>query len=442
MLGGGLIGLLAALFVAVIGTAFLKRRPIPLSARRMFVIGMWLRVAGALFYLFFIGAMYGGGDYFGYYYRGIGFAEALWKGDYDSFLGIFELSRWWGTAFTVWLTGWVLAFLGPTLPGAFIVFALAGYVGVLSLGHAFARAFPKADWRRYLMFIMLFPSLWFWPTPVGKDAIVLCGVGVATLGFVGHKNRIRWSLTALGIFLVFVIRPQVAATLVFAIMAGQWLGALKRWNAKSLLQAILLLGAGIGVITMAGGQLGVDLFDTDEIESYLAGKGAVSARGGSVIQAADTATPWLGPVNTLFRPFPWEASGGTVMLAAAEVIVIWGLVWYRRRAIVSFVRAYKGNRVFWMAVVFIAAYATALGMAIGNIGIIARQRVHILPFLFMFMAGMPKTRRRTAKAGSRVPKSNHPSTSRMRPPAGIPANPRKSPAFPPARGTDTGPFRP
>jgi len=436
MLGGGPVGLLAALILAAVGAVFLKRRPIPPSAKRMFVIGLWLRVAGALFYLFVIGAMYGGGDYFMYYDRGIGFAEALWKGDYDSFLGIFELTNWWGTAFTIWLTGWVLAFLGPSLSGAFIVFALAGFVGVLSLGHAFARAFPAADWRRYFAFIMLFPSLWFWPTPVGKDAIVLCGVGVATLGFVGRVNRIQWTLTALGVFLVFVIRPQVAATLVFAIMAGQWLGALRRWNAKSFFQALLLLATGSAVIMMSGDQLGFDMLDTQEVEFYLVGKGAISAIGGSAIQAADTASPWLAPINTLFRPFPWEASGATAMLAAAEVIVLWGMVWYRRRSIAGFVRAYKGNRVFWMAVVFIAVYSTALGIAIGNIGIIARQRVHILPFLFMFMAGMPKTKRRRTKTGSRIPSSFHPSTSRMRPPIGNPTHPRKNPAFLPSPGTD------
>lgn len=427
MLGGGAIGLLAALIFAAAGAAILKRRPVPPPAKRLFVAGLFLRVAGALAYLYVIGAMYGGGDYFMYYDLGIGYAKALWSGDYDYFLNIFELSRWWGTAFTIWLTGWVLAFFGPTLPGAFIVFALAGFVGVLSLGYSFARAFPAADWRRYFAFIMFFPSLWFWPAALGKDAVVLCGIGVATLGFVGRRNHIRWQLMAFGVFLVFVIRPQVAATLVFAVIAGQWLGTLKKWSAKSTLQAVFLLGVGTAVISMSGGALGVDLFNTEEVELYLMSRGSVSSIGGSAIQSADTAAPWLAPINTLFRPFPWEARGITAMLAAIEVIVLWGMAWYRRRAIAGFVRAYKKSRVFWMAVAFVLVYATALGMSLGNIGIIARQRVHILPFIFMFIAGLPKVPKRSGKLRGRLLRGHFRPFSRPRTPGVKPGEPKENP---------------
>ena len=82
----------------------------------------------------------------------------------------------------------------------------------------------------------------------------------------------------------------------------------------------------------------------------------------------------------------------TSLLAALEVLVLWGLAWRRRYNIGAFIRTYRKTRLFWMAVSFVLVYATALGMSLGNVGIIARQRVHILPFIFMFFAGVPRCR--------------------------------------------------
>ncbi len=127
-------------------------------------------------------------------------------------------------------------------------------------------------------------------------------------------------------------------------------------------------------------------------------RAAGSTIGGSAIDApgANTAV-WLAPITTLFRPFPWESSGLTSHLAAAEVVALWLLAWYRRRRIAAFFRTYRQTPLFWMAVVFILVYATALGMSIGNVGIIARQRVHILPFVLMFFAGTVRQRKHTSQ---------------------------------------------
>ena len=191
---------------------------------------------------------------------------------------------------------------------------------------------------------------------------------------------------ALGVALVFAIRPQVAATLAFGLAAGQWLGSGLRWTPMRMLQGALFLAIGVGIVSMAGGALGLELFNPEEVEGYFDEKAAGLNIGGSAL-GVEKVDPWLAPINVLFRPFIWEARGVTTLLAAIEVLVLWGLAWRRRQDIKAFVRAHRKTRLFWMGVVFTLFYATALGMSLTNVGIIARQRVHILPFVFLFFAG-------------------------------------------------------
>jgi hypothetical protein len=151
---------------------------------------------------------------------------------------------------------------------------------------------------------------------------------------------------------------------------------------------------GVVVLALSSGSLGVELFNPEEVGDYLDSRAAGSSIGGSAIGAPGKNTAvWLAPITTIFRPFPWESAGLTSHLAAAEVVVLWVLAWYRRRQIGAFFRTHRRTPFFWMAILFVLVYATALGMSIGNVGIIARQRVHILPFVLMFFAGTTKPRR-------------------------------------------------
>ena len=376
--------------------------------KKLLALGLVLRVVGGLSYLYIISAYYGRGDFTTYYEHGLEIADAIGRGDYSPLFDSYNWvgGRWWGTQFVISLTGMILSVFGPTLAGTFVIFAIIGYVGIVAFGLAFQRAFPAVSVERYFVWIVLFPSLWFWPAALGKDAVVLCGVGLATLGFVGRRGQFGWLSLALGVLLVFCVRPQVAATLVFALAAGFWLGTSGRWTPGRVLQGALILVIGGGVIVLSSGALGVELSDAEDVESYLDRRSELSARGGSSMEG--NSTRWLAPINTLFRPFPWEAQGIMALLGSLEIGAMWVLAWLRRRRIRAFVRAYGGSRLFWAALVFVAVYSTALGMSIGNMGIIARQRVHILPFLFMFIAGGPKRQRtinKTAEAagGHHVP---------------------------------------
>ena len=402
----GLLLIVVGILLLILSISVRTASPI----RTLLNVGVLISCAGSLAYLYLIGIYYGGGDYLLYWRGGLQYASILTEGDWARAQTEFWNSgRWWGTAFTIHMSGALLAVIGPTLAGAFLVFGLLGYGGTLCIWQAARRSFPTLDTKRYLLWLVLYPSLWFWPGALGKDAVVLLGIGLATLGLTERNGRTRWVLLALGLVAVFAIRPQVAATLAFALIAGHWLAAINQFSLVRAAQGVALLAGGSWVVLMAGGQMGVELFDSNAVSEYVEGRASVTQTGGGAIAGADEGvSPWLAPINTMFRPFPWEASGPTGLLASLEMLLLWGVALRRRREVRAFIRAYRHTPLIWMSLLFVLAYATALGMAIGNFGILTRQRVHILPFLLLFVVGprkralvrrvAPQHRRRLAPA--------------------------------------------
>jgi len=113
------------------------------------------------------------------------------------------------------------------------------------------------------------------------------------------------------------------------------------------------------------------------------------------------------------RPFPWEATGISAF-SSAEIWIFWVLVFRRRRDIVVAMRGWRENRFLVFAYPVGISLALLYGLAFSNLGIIARQRVVVLPFLLSLLAvsqstqapdgirpsarplRMPTTRRRAA----------------------------------------------
>jgi hypothetical protein len=112
-----------------------------------------------------------------------------------------------------------------------------------------------------------------------------------------------------------------------------------------------------------------------------------TSAGGSEFTAPNTSTPpglLVGLVTVVVRPFPWEASG--FQLAAAiegAVLLCVGIVsWWRRRRVLLRSLLERWPR---MAMAYVLAFAWGFS-AVGNFGILARQRSLMLPFLFVLIA--------------------------------------------------------
>lgn len=392
---GAWLVLALALFLA--GGILNCRLPRPI--RILLVVGLGLRLAGSQVYYYLTEWIYGFGDYSTYYGVGRAWGDALVQGTLSGFSSPYVQS-WCCTGFTVRVSGLAMILLGPDVHAAFLLFALIGYAGLVALAVAFARSHDGAPVEQYLAWLVFFPSLWYWPSALGKDALLLAGLGIAVMGFVGRRGRVGWLSLASGIGLVFMVRPQVAVVVVASMVVAFWIASDARWTLARGVQGVALILGGLVLTALASGALGIQLFSVGEIETYLEARGTASAFGGSAVVGYGGVTGvLLGVVNVLFRPFPFEARGVAALIAAAEVTVLWSIAIWKRREIVDHYRTHRRSRLLWFGIVFVSAYVLLTGLALANLGLIARQRVHIFPFLLMFFVGRRAAGARRLPAG-------------------------------------------
>jgi hypothetical protein len=232
-------------------------------------------------------------------------------------------------------------------------------------------------------------------------------MGLAVAGFIGRRDQVSWPSLIGGTVIVFAIRPQLAAVVMLSFILAHWLSLGGGWTPAKTVQAMLILGVGLAGIRVSMQFIGVDGFDVEGIQSYMESESANAAGGGSAITG--TGVGWAGVplalVNILTRPFLWEADNPMMLLSAIEIVGFWALVWYRRRNFVHALRHWRADRLLRVAIPFILVYSITLGMLIANLGIIARQRVFLFPFLFVLLEAAPRAGDAWSPAAGRIRQS-------------------------------------
>jgi hypothetical protein len=371
---------------------------LPTVVKQIICLALVLRVVGAALRYRILFDFYTRGDALRYYEKGLAHAESFRNLDFSAFLELAKTGDW-GTHFLELLSGVVLTFLGTSLFAEFLVFALGSLVGLICFGIAFQRSNPNSAWYKYLAGIMVFPSLWFWPASVGKEAALMLGLGISVMGFVGKHKKIQWPLMLGGGLLVYAVRPELAAVLAASMLLGQWFSLTGRWTVQKVIQTLVFTAIALYGLRFATSYMGIQEWGLEGLQSYVEtdpsrralGKTNVTAIGVSLLQ-----TP-LAAVNVFFRPFPWEVTNIMVLASSLEVIGFLILVAMRRHNLVRSFRHWRSDRLLRLAVIFTVLYPVALGMMVVNMGIIARQRVLLFPFLFVLLEAQPRVAGAIAK---------------------------------------------
>jgi hypothetical protein len=395
--------LIVLLFGFILSSSYLSSF-FPKKLQTLIIFAFLVRVLGSLSRHWVIYGFYSGGDAGRYYRFGMTYAEKIWSFDF-SFLqpAHWEYGKWWGTQAVMTISGFVLSIIGPTKRGEFLFFSILSLIGLLLFCKSFQRNFPFADLKKYARWILLWPSLWFWTSSVGKDALILLATGLVVFGYTSKRSGLHWTSMALGLLLASIIRPHVAGLLVVAVVIAHWISPKTRWTALHWLQGIVILVVAIFVIRSGFSNLGFADIDIDNVREYVAYVSTQTTQGGSAITAPGfglLGIP-LAFVNVLFRPFPWEVAHPLSAIAALEVFLFWCIVFIRRRRIAIVASHWRTNKLLRLAIPLTFLYVLMLGMAIGNLGIIARQRIHVLPLLFIWLEALPFPRR--VQSQSRLP---------------------------------------
>lgn len=405
-LGGFLV--LSVLAIAVGLRAANRGGAARFSARLVF-LALLARIVGSSMRYEVMQAAYGFvGDSLQYYRVGLEFSRRLWSGD----LSVLAPGHWLeaagaggGTRFVGNISGLIVSVIGPSLRAEFLVFALLSFAGLYWIAKAFARARSWADCQQYAAIVWLWPSLFFWPSSVGKEAILIFALGLATLGFVGEGGRYKLTPMISGLVILFLLRPHVAMLVGGSLGVTHWLFTIKRMNARHVLEGVAIGVLAVSLAFGAADRLGIRDLDAEGVAEFVEFRSDQTVTGGGSIGATPSgvvAVP-MALVNVWMRPFIWEAHNATATMASLELIVFWALMIAWRRRLLAALTLFRRDRLVTYAIVLLTSYTLAIGLTFGNLGIIARQRTPMFAFFLMLpmLATVPVGERRKSSAPSR-----------------------------------------
>ena len=298
--------------------------------------------------------------------------------------------------FVPWLDTVVYAIFGPTEVGAFFIFSWLSFLGCYLFYRAFRIGYPEGDGRWYAALVFFLPSLLYWPSSLGKEAWMMLAIGLACYGLARALASRPFGYISLlaGIGGMLLVRPHLAliflpaAILAFVLRRAR--PGMRRRPIGRIVGIVVLAVSSLVVVSKAQSYLGITSLDVQTVTKQLQTTRVQTDLGNSAFNPPNAQSPVGFPeavVTVLFRPFPFEAHGLTVLVASMEGILLIGLTVKSRHRLARLPRALRQNPYVLFCLLYSLLFIFAFSN-FSNFGILARERVQMLP-LFLALLALP-----------------------------------------------------
>lgn len=362
--------------------------------------GLLLKLGGAAGRYWVGFEAYGGSIDAGRYHEYAVEAVGLVRSGEASFTTVLPSGQ--GTAFLENFTAFVYALTGGSQLAGFVTFSFLAYVGLIFIVKAAITAVPGLAARRYAWFCVLFPSVVYWPSSIGKEAPMMLGLGVATYGIARMLTRRGWVsslvITGCGLGFAAIIRPHIAGIWVAAALPGLVVALVARSRSTggrkvSRFGILLVIGVALivfGALATATVEFLAPASDdetstTGSLTQILEETTRRTAQAGSSFTPPSVSSPLNWPyasLRTLTRPLPFEVQGVAQLISAAEMTALLGIYALSRKRIRNLPRLIVSNPY----ITFVVTALFLVGLAytsLANLGILTRQKSLIMPFLLL-----------------------------------------------------------
>jgi hypothetical protein len=160
---------------------------------------------------------------------------------------------------------------------------------------------------------------------------------------------------------------------------------------------LVVVGVGVALAVFTARFLGITSFSPGAVAKAVADANEATQGEGSGFESShDTwnPSPLYFPVDVylvLFKPLPFEVASSTQAFAAVENLTIIGLIAWSWRSLASVPGRLRESPFIVMC----------LFSALGNVGLLARERTLLFPFLFVLFALPDRPPRRRAGGSQR-----------------------------------------
>lgn len=298
-----------------------------------------------------------------------------------------------GTGAVRYFSGIVNVFTFGNYLGTFLVFVLIAFIGQCAFLLGIKPITTLRQFQIVAVLLAFSPTMMFWPSSVGKESLVIFGIGLTAFGASKIYDRSWAGLPPVlfGVFATGMARPHVAMITLLALLVGLFARQAKsrgRLASHVALLAVVIVGS----MWTAGASAQIfELESLDGLSDVTAALDFAQDRT-SQDQAQFTAPrverpqdfPWAA-VTVLFRPFPWEVNTAVALLSAVEGLVLALLVLAAAPGVLlQLPRAMQRGQLLF-AIAFSSVFIFMFS-AIGNFGILSRQRSQVIPFVLLLIA--------------------------------------------------------
>ena len=302
-----------------------------------------------------------------------------------------------GTGSVSIATGLVYSLVGVDQLGGFFVFSWLGMLGLMAAYRAFRLCVPDGEHRRYAWLLFLMPSLLYWPTVAGKEAVMLLALSLMLLGaaHVFTQSVARGSAyLAVGSVIGGLVRPHEVALLFGAFCVGILVRRSPHPSVTTPLRWTLtfLVVAAVGVMMLkfTASFLGITDYSPAGVaaainDAHAATQGEGEGFGSS--HASWNPSPLYYPQHVylvLFKPLPFESTEMTQLISSAEntlLIVLLTCFWRSLAAVRKRLRSPFVAMCLVYSLLFLYLFAS-----LGNVGLLVRERTLLFPMLFVLLA--------------------------------------------------------
>jgi hypothetical protein len=289
--------------------------------------------------------------------------------------------------------GLAMAVVGVNKAATFLIFSWLSFMGCVMFFRAFTLTFPNADHRRYAYMLFFLPSIIFWTADISKESLMTLAGGLLAYGAAKFLARKRggFVLVAPGVFIGAYVRPNelllfmagfVVAMMLPTAAPRKSFGGVRRLIGLVFLGSLLFLSVSLTLHYLHGPGGSISLQQVHS--NNQSDSGNLGFGSSNVPYSTNLATYPRDIYEVMLNPLPFNARGFGQLVAALENLVILGLVLTSLRNLRILPRAAFARPYVMLCTVYTGAFIYTFA-ALGNLGLIQRERVVILPFLLVLL---------------------------------------------------------
>jgi hypothetical protein len=344
--------------------------------------------------------------YFNYLYGYITDDFNYYRGSLIYTGGFFEITN--GNQFMYLITRPLRLILHLDRASLHILFGGMGFVGsllYLSILNKRVDFTKKANNQNLLIMyaaILCFPNIMVWGRMYGKDSTTLF-LGAIYLVGAYHlitDRKMEWKYLIITIFpvmMLYKLRAHTASVLAIGILIGLYIKTLevrkfKNPNIallyKAIIPMLLTIALVIGSVYSLKKMTRKDTVSVTDVQQTLVNATRIGAYGGSATSLASeyrenpniVLQPKQISINMfmlLFAPMPWQVRGAADLLALLSNVLLLLII-------IRFIRSIEKPDTFQKYLIIVCLLLILiLSFMTGNVGLILRQKLILLPFLFL-----------------------------------------------------------